>query len=380
MALFGAQKSGESFVLIDICSTSVAGGLVHTDSRKSTVYFTERLSIKYRPHEDAHTAMLRTLEDLASKLLTQGAPILRKETGSGHISRIFVSVSAPWQKTSVRTEHINPAKPFVFTKAIVTDTIQKTTTVPEGYAKSGESLIATILNGYEISRPYGKHVARADLVVLTSFIEKNTSNEIENVLRKTYHTHALTVTGFAPVAYSAFRTMYPHEKDFLVMHVGSEATEIAIIKRGLLVNVTSVAYGTNSLLRIVSAAGKNVPHTEPRISVSLIDPIQNDQYKDQVNEAKRQWLQLLQKTLQEISTQHALPRTLFLLADEESRDYLRNALDAQSLRTLWLTEEPLRIIALTPKQFSTILPYQAQAEGDIFLSLLALYAQNDHAL
>jgi hypothetical protein len=165
-----------------------------------------------------------------------------------------------------------------------------------------------------------------------------------------------------------------------VMHVGSEATEIAIIKRGLLVNVTSVAYGTNSLLRIVSAAGKNVPHTEPRISVSLIDPIQNDQYKDQVNEAKRQWLQLLQKTLQEISTQHALPRTLFLLADEESRDYLRNALDAQSLRTLWLTEEPLRIIALTPKQFSTILPYQAQAEGDIFLSLLALYAQNDHSL
>jgi hypothetical protein len=385
MSLFSQKKIHASFALIDICSASVAGALTHIQDGKSTIYYTERLPIKHRENEDDNEAMLRTLEDLSNRLLTHGAPILRKETGSGHLTKIFISVSAPWQKTSVRTEHINPPKPFIFTKALVSETIVKTTIVPEGYGKSGESLIATILNGYEIVKPYGKHVARAELIVLSSFLEKKVANDIEEVLRKTYHTHSIAITGFAPVAYAAFREVFPHEKDYIVLHVGAEASELAVIKRGLLVSVVSLNYGTHSLLRSISASVKNpgsatVKHAADWESTSIIDLQHNQLYEEKVEAAKKQWVEVLRKTLQELSTQNALPRTLFLLSDDESREYLRASLDSTLLRSLWLTEEPLRIIPITSNQFTSLVPYRAQAEGDIFLALLALFAQKDRSL
>ena len=170
------------------------------------------------------------------------------------------------------------------------------------------------------------------------------------MLRKTYHTHALLLTGFASVAYTAFRDIFPHEKDFLVLEVSGEATDIAFVKRGLLVDVATIPHGVNDLVRAERSG-------------------------DRVEEIEKTWLETIESTFQETATRHALPRTLFLLADTEAREYLKRLLDANSMRSLWLTDDPLRVIAVVPAHFSEFVKNRGDSEGDVYLALLALYSK-----
>jgi hypothetical protein len=373
MGLFGAKKKRISIALIDIDSSSVGGGLAHVQSGEQPImYFTARQDIEAREHEEVSEAMLRTLEEVASRLVTLGGPVLRQETGSGHIDRILVSVGAPWQKTAIRIEAVSETKPFIFTQALLSEITKKGQKIPEGYVTSGESVIATLLNGYEIPKPFGKKVTRADMIILSSLLDEKVAKTIEKTLRKTYHTHALTLTALASVAYASFRDIYPHENDFLVLEVSGEATDIAFVKRGLLVDVASIAHGINDLIR--GSSNKDEVATTD-LSHALIDSTRNARFGARVEETEKAWLENIVKMLQEASVRHALPRTLFLLAEPNSREYLRRLLDASSMRSLWLTDEPLRVISVVPAHFAQFIKTRGNADGDVFLALLALFSK-----
>ena len=351
MALFGSKKNRLSVALVDIDSASVGAALVQIEKDTPPVmYYSVREFIEPKEHEDSGAAMLRTLNEVSEILVKKGSPVLRKETGSGQVDRILVSIGAPWQKTNVRIEAVAETKPFVFTPALLSEITKKGTKLPEGYVKSGESVIATLLNGYETPKPFGKKVTRADLIILSSLIDKKIADTVEKTLRKTYHTHSLLLTTFASVSYTAFRDIYPHEKDFLVLEVSGEATDIASIKRGLLVDVVTLPNGVNELVRAERSGS-------------------------QVEEIEKTWLATIESTLKETATRHALPRTLFLLADDEAREYLRRLLDSTSMRSLWLTSDPLRVISVVPAHFAEFVKNRGESEGDVYLSLLALYSK-----
>jgi hypothetical protein len=373
MALF-SKKEIISFALVDINSTSVGVALAHVSAGSPPLlYYTERTTIESKEHETSEEAMLRTLHTAAEQLVTKGGPMLRQETGSGHIDRIVVSVGSPWQKTTVRIETLEDKKPFIFTKALMADVTHRGEELPEGYTKSSETVVATLLNGYETPVPFNKKASRADLVILSSLLDTNVSKDVESLLRKTYHTHALTLTGFAPVAYSSFRNLYPHEKDFLVIEVSEEATDIAFVKHGLLMNVATVDHGINDLIRDVQEGAKKITPTAEGGS-SLMDPVRNASFAQQAAAASKIWLDKLSVVFREFAVRSALPRTLFLLAGPEARDYLRNTLASQELRALWLTDDPLRVITVVPAHFANFVKNRGTAEGDVFLSLLALFS------
>jgi hypothetical protein len=382
MALFAPKKDRTSFALFDCNSTSVGGALVHVESGNlPIIYYTVREPVDMRDHETTGEAMLRTLSVVADALIAKGGPTLRSETGSGHVDRVLVSIGTPWQQTSIRIEAISEQRQFIFTQALLSDILKKDNSVPEEFIKSKESVIATLLNGYEISKPFGKKVNRAEVVILSSYIEKNIAEGIEKVVRKTYHTHALTLTAFASVAYTALHELYPHEKDFLVLEVSGESTDIAFVKRGFLVDVATIAHGINDLLRNATTVNRNtgvemaseVAHEES--PTSIIVPKRNELFSSHIEEIEKEWLQNIVQTLKEASDKHALPHTLFLLADAEVRDYLSRLLDSNSMRSLWFSQDPLRILPVLPSHFGQILKVRGEADGDVYLELLSLYSK-----
>lgn len=44
------------------------------------------------------------------------------------------------------------------------------------------------------------------------------------------------------------------------------------------------------------------------------------------------------------------------------------------MRSLWLTEDPLRVISVVPSHFAQFIKVRGEAEGDIFLMLLAIFS------
>ncbi len=371
MGLFGNFFSlgSTSIALIDIGSGSVGGGYLSLGKNGPTLEYAVRVPITIHPDESVESSMLRALVAVNKELTIAGASALRRATGSGSVGEVFVSIAAPWQDTKVRLERIEEAKPFTFTRAMLQTVVQKTAQLPTGRISSGESAIAVRLNGYQTSQPFGKQAKLAEIVILSSTVEESITDKVRKALRASYHSHHITFTAFAPLAYIVLRDMYPHEREFMVIDVTGEATEMVFIRHGFLSSVLSVPYGVHHLLKTL---GNAVPPTSDMQEVKDGVHLIKNQTAN-ISEARDTWLTEILEALKAYSERHALPRTIFLLSDDPVRDYIRHALDDSRLRTLWLSDEPLSILPVLASQFLPHIKIGASGSADLFLMMLALY-------
>jgi hypothetical protein len=340
MSLFGNffKHDARSVVLVDVGSASVAGAYAHFKKGEApAIVYTKRVPIVPREGRSVAEDMERALGLLTDALITEGAPELARVTGSGRASGVLASISTPWQETVIRTETIEKPKPFTFSHSVLADAMNADTPA-EGKTIAEESVVATFLDGYETSVPFGKRASRASVVILSSSLDAGVAEVVTKQLQRAYHTHDVRLTAFAPVAYAVFRDVYPHEKDFLILDVTGEASDLTLVKRGVLVSTLSTPHGTN-----------------------------------QLNAAKDDWLGGLTRVLAELSEKYAMPRTLFLLAEDGAREGLKAILDTSPFRTLWLSDEPLAVIPVLPDHLAPFVRTQGLASGDVFLAMLALF-------
>lgn len=334
--LFRNKKRVESVVLVNIAADSVAGAYAcYEEGETPVLLYVRRFPIEIRKDEPHERAMLRALEILGNELIREGAPILMRATGSGNAKTILVSIDAPWQETRVRTEYFERKNPFVFTKSMVTAALEKTSVAPPDKLVADESVIGTILNGYETRNPYGKKIHRASLIILTSLIDKNVSDTIVSTLRGLYHTkHILFIAG-SSLRYQAMRIAFPHEREALILDVaGPSLTSIALVRGGLFVALAEVSD--------TATVGNS-------------------------------WGQKIIGKLANLATHYPLPRTIFLLARESEIPSLRDTLDAANLGELWLSDNPPKIVSVLASHIAGLVRQEAASPPDLRLLLMALY-------
>lgn len=333
--LFRGNQHAESVALIDIGTGSVAGAYVrYTEGEAPAMLYTRRMPIEIREDEPHERAMLRALGILGETLIREGAPALLRATGSGAAGTVFVSIDAPWQKTSVRTEYFEQKTPFTFTRRLVADALGKTRVVPPGQLLADESIIGTILNGYETHDPYGKTARRASVVILSSLIDGKVAKSILAILRGLFHTKSIVSIAGSSLRYQAMRAAFPHERDALIVDATGPMTSLALVRRDLLVDVVEVA-----CLAADTAA----------------------------------WLQKVSGEFAELAERFPLPRTIFLLAREPDIASLRKTLDEANLGTLWLSDNPPKIVSVQGSHLSGTVKQVTTAPPDLSLLLMALY-------
>ncbi len=331
--------NAESLVLIDISAGSVAGAYAHYKKGEApSLLYTRRLPIEMREDEPHERAMLRALEVLGNALIREGAPILIRATGSGRADTILVSIDAPWQETKVRTEYFERKTPFTFTKNMVSTALEKTSISAPGKILADESIIGTILNGYETREPYGKKAHRASLIILTSFVDEKVSEGIVKILQSLFHTKNILSIAGSSLRYQAMRTAFPHERDALILDAVGQLISIALVRKGLLVAVTEVS----------DAARTNV----------------DSWVKEVINEFTK------------LAKEHPLPRTIFLLAQEQNSSSLEQELNSAELAGLWLSDNPPKIVPVRAGHITGSIRQVTTASPDLPLLLMSLYWQH----
>lgn len=366
MALFSSKKK-ISVAIIDIRASSIGGAYaLYETGQPPALYYTIRHSVEPHANESIVHAVERTLTVLTQQMIKEGAPVLRKETGNGHPGRVMAIVGSPWQETHVRVEHIEHEKPFTFTKTILESAAAKAHAYGPDRVDSGTMVIATVLNGYETAKPFGKKVTKAGIVTLSSSIDREPAQTIRSILQKAYHTRSISLSGVAPSLYTVFRDLYPHQKDFLLLDVSKDATDALFVKHGILVGVTCVPHGIRELV--------SIRHDDISFGEAFGSPHadRTAAFGSRVEEAKRIWLDAMREVFAEFAKEHALPRTLFLIADPGSHEFLARLLDDEELRTLWLSDEPLAVTPALPEQFAPYLMTRGKAEPDLSLAIAAL--------
>ncbi len=335
-SLLGGTRA-KSILFIDISADSVAGAYTYYKNNElPALLYSRRFPIEIRKGEPHEEAMLRALKLLGETLVREGAPALMRACGNGRAETILVSIDAPWQQTTIRTEHFGKKSTFVFTKPMVMTALEKTSIAPDGKYLADESIIGTILNGYETRDPYGKKVQRAEVIILTSFVEEKIATGIAVLLKKLYHTeHVLLIAGTS-LRYQTMLKIFPHERDALIFDAAGSLTSIGLVRRGLLVAVVEVPskFTANS------------------------------------------WIEQISTQLTELSKQYPLPRTIFLLAREPEITLLHQKLDATKLSKLWLSDNPPKIVAVLTSHIASSIRQVTTAQPDLQMLLMTLFGQN----
>lgn len=321
-------------MLIAVNTESIVGAYVRfREEAAPTLLYAHRLPIETRGGEPREKAMLRTLAALANELVREGAPILLRASGSGRAETILVSIDTPWQETRVRTENFERNQPFTFTQSMVAMALEKTRASAPEKTLVDESIIGTILNGYETRDPYGKKTRRASVIVLSSLIDEKIAGGINATLRGIFHTkNILSIVG-SSLRYQAMRAAFSHERDALILDASGPLISISLVRKGLFTALAEVANDPDS----------------------------------------RRWVNTVTSELASIAEKYPLPRIIFLLAHDAHTSSLRQALAKGDLGKLWLSENPPKIVPVLASHLSGLVRHTTTTPPDLQLLLMALY-------
>lgn len=376
MAFWNTSIEKRNALVLDLTTSSVGGAYVHLEeSGLPRIVFSERFSVERREHEDETAAMLRTFQELCDVLVRDGAPECFRETGSARLSHALISVSAPWQTPSVSVEVLENEKPFTYSHAIERELLDRVTSAHAADEKTqvhARFPIATKLNGYDMPEPYGRAAKRAEVTMLSSVIARSVTDPVEHAMRSTFSIDEIAFTGFAPATYRALHTLYPHEKDFITVCAEDTATDLLLVSGALLTDVERVSGGIESMLE-AAAREDRIETGSTRALHQFIDPERNARFTARVDGAERAFIESLRTGFIALAKRHALSRTLFLVARSDVRDLIHRLLDSEELRSLWLTDESLRLIPVLPEQFASKL--RGEVSGDTYLALLTYFDQ-----
>jgi hypothetical protein len=362
MFSFFGKKRIKNVAVVDLSSMSAS--VAYT-----TIKGTAAPLVVHTAHTDAEvhgagaSGALRALDTVARSMVKEGAAKLRKASGTGALDEVLLLIEHPWQTTKLDVKSYAKEKPFIFTHAMLSEALS----VKEGSAV----LVGASLNGYETEDPVGKHVLRAELSVLVS----TTDPEVERLAKRAVRSFAgsapITLASFPDAATYVLRGFFPHERDFLAVRVGYASTEIAHVKQGRLAGIEVAHEGAGALIE----AGKSSGVSTGAVT-GLIDKEKSAKLDAALSDAESKWISAMHEAFLKAASEGALPRVIFLFADERVLPLFKRLLDAPELHTLWLSDEPLSVMPLTKGQFAPFLQLLPTTEGgDPMLDLLCLHAR-----
>jgi len=250
------------------------------------------------------------------------------------IHRSQVIFSAPWYTCETKTVKVEHESPIVVTAElldkILKDEMEKFATETQDRARSKitqnlqvieKRVISTRLNGYESSNPFGKKATRVELTFFVSLVSAHVLSAIQKVIDSHFHISQAEMSTFPLAAFTVFTGSLPKLKDFLIVDVRGEVTDLTLVQDGILMDNVSFSQSKNSLVRSVS---DNLQQSFHGALSSLKIVLRNHgtaKFQDGIGKLiesfKTAWSDLYIKTIRDMLAEKGVPKTVFIIGDLE---------------------------------------------------------------
>lgn len=385
MGIFSKTDEKDELVLVfDIGSSSVGGALFWVQkSGIPKIVFAVREPIILEKKINIDRFLLLTAKSLnivASQV---------HQAGIGAPSRIFCVLSSPWYVSQTRVISLEKNAPFVFTSKLADELIKKEISLFENeyltkYAEAGRSVrpielknIKTTLNGYETSKPLNQKIKELEMTVFVSISPEQVLKKIEETIQRHFHFKEIKFSSFVLASFAVVRDMYIHQENFLLVDIGGEVTDIAMVKKNILRESVSFPLGRNFITREVTSA-LGCTFTEAESFVSLL---QNEHAEEStarklgpiINELKKEWLKKFQESLSTISNDISIPATIYMTVDKYLADFFSQTIKTEQFNQYTLTDSKFNVIFLGTEAFHGVAIFKENVIRDPFLIIDSVY-------
>src|SRR3989344_165664 len=386
MGLFSlSSRNKEVTLIVDVGSASVGASLVFIspDSKtQPTTIESVRVPIKFQERFRFNyfvDLMLRAVETSVSSLIR-----ISKEKPVN----IHCFIASPWYASQVRKISLKKDKEFIFdgnlfnslvneeAKNFEKDVINSPHFKEHTYFLEKEVVDIT-LNGYHVEKPFGIKVRKAELSLFLSIASKNIITEIQERIEKIFPRCIIEFHTFLLPFFTATRDIFSEHRDFLLIDVGGEVTDIALIKDQNIKESISIPLGRNFVLRkSAQLMKKNVEEvqsllffmTEGKLGVSAKEKIEKVFYS-----VRQEWLKMFHQALLEVSSNNFLPSTVFLTSDADVLRWFMESITSEEYGQYALSAEKFSVIPVGLSVLSKHIKFDDTIEKDQFMALEALY-------
>ncbi len=278
---FNPSKEQDLIISIGSGSGSVYGAIVEFEKNQPPyILFVHetKFPIKKSVTADSLTShMLGSLHTVVSEL---GKKHKKK------IRTVHVVFASPWFSSFAKPLSIKKDELFtVSEKTIGKMTTEYITKIAEYAALTKSVIIEKTLsdikiNGYEIQEPYGKEANELDLSVYVSTAPEEINKKIESEIYSVIHPDSIRFHTFPFAAQSVTRTLFSPKDDFALVDIGSEITDVLIIRRGSIHSIASFPLGSNHIARNVATHFE----TEPELASSMLGLYSKDVAEEDVRQ------------------------------------------------------------------------------------------------
>jgi len=270
MGIFGSGKNKVEYgAIFEIGSGSVLVAVIESNPDKDypKIIWAKREATrsKYsltegRASKDIVTALMNAVLLLDS----EGRKALKNYLSNAKITKLQISIAAPWSYTVTKKVSYNAPEPFVLTKdkikKLVNTAYKKLDQEVERHEKIHElglEIISTdtyelFLNGYATRNPENKTVQTVHLNYVSSVSQEYLVEQINDIRNRILPKAKTKLYSFMLVFHKVMRKELPHQNEYCLVDITNNATEIGIVREGVLQYCTHIPIGAHSLVYLLS--------------------------------------------------------------------------------------------------------------------------------
>ncbi len=333
-----------------------------------------------------------TLASLREQL-TQTREYISKKAHDGHhyrVGTVYVVLGSPYYLSHTALIKYREPKGFVITPDLVSSLVHSHRTLQSENAEQAdleslgqnpvtvaERIIHTKVNGYAISAPYGK---RAKMLDLSVFKTEVASSVIQSMKREVEKFFACPLY-FEPLSLAIYVGLRDHvhfEEDFLFVVVGSEITEISLVRNGSLLETVSFPFGKNALIRHVARDIKSTENVVKELLPIYARGELQDEALSSLNAAlssgAQKWFPFFEKALVSLSDFSTVPQFVYVVGDPEVSLIFKSFIETDTFAGQSLVPTGFEVIPVDTEKAKTVMQFEEDASCDTLLCLEGLFA------
>lgn len=270
MSFFSNEDKAVRYgVVVDVGSGSVLASIVESNQNKTypKVIWSRREYTPLRQIDSLNRTVKSIMTSLISVLMaldSEGRSVLRDLNAKAKISNLQFTIAAPWSYTIAKTISYNKDEEFTIDDDFLSELLKMAEKKVyeelkdnEKIHKLGLSLISRITadvvaNGYSIEVKGKQKANSLKVIELDAITQTGIVNEIKEIQSKMFPGTKLQQYSFMMAFYYTILDLYVETTECCLVDVTYEATEIGIVRDGVLQYCTHIPHGVITIAREIS--------------------------------------------------------------------------------------------------------------------------------
>ncbi len=364
--------------VFDIGSSTVGGILFqHHPNKLPEVLTSARFSTDFLPDLDfqkIQRSLHKTFERTIAALKRRMPKNWRRPDAT------IIIFSSPYYISQNKVIRFSKPKPFEITEKILEEIVVDEIAIFKKKWEAEHQPVEILereemkinLNGYPIKKPIGKHALSVEIYLHMSLGIKLIQDKLRECIAHSFGVMPLLFRSFPFVAFNALKDAVDISRDLLLIDIGGEITDLAMIKSGVLEEVISFPFGENILVRRIASVFN---FSLEESSVLLGQYIRGDLHTETeekvrkiIEDASVKWCQFFKDTVKSSAEFSYLPSNLLFIGGKGALAIKDFAACAK--------EQPFTSRFLLPEAFKSRFIFRKgfNEDKDISLMVSSLYA------